>query len=376
VYLVKSSVFVVVVISGLVIALFLQPAYSDAKVLDNTQCLVPRDMMHEAVVEVHEKQKNVGVAAVISKQGELVFSDFLGFADIEHQVPVSGDTRLGIASITKLFTAVMVLRLSDAQLVDLDSPVQRYVAAFPRKPEGEITVRMLLEHRSGIPHPQAVRTPKLFATHYETATDALEVFADEPLSFAPGTDGAYSSSNYNLLAAVIEQVTGKKFTDVVKAEIFNPLGMTYTGFDNVLRTLPDRARRYSYYRPWTYEESDELFVVPSWDYSFNTGGGNIISTAADLSRFANALMQPGLLNQQDLDIMYGENMFGGVDNHGQKYIYASGANQGLQAGLAIYPGSKTAAVVLSNTWGIGSRSGEMTRLSTRLTTLCSEPDAK
>jgi CubicO group peptidase (beta-lactamase class C family) len=376
VVLVKSSAFVVAAISGLVIALYLQPAISDAKVRHSTQCLTPNGDLHEAVVEIHEKQKNIGVVAVISKQGELVFSDFLGFADIEHQVPISGDTRLGIASITKLFTAVMVLKLKAAQLVDLDSPVQRYVAAFPKKPEGEITIRMLLEHRSGIPHPQAVRTPKLFATHYETATDALEVFADEPLSFPPGTDSAYSSSNYNLLAAVIEQITGKKFTDVVKGEIFNPLEMTHTDFDNVLRTLPDRARRYSYYRPWTYEESEELFVVPSWDYSFNTGGGNIISTAADLSRFANALMQPGLLNQQDLDLLYGENLFGDVDSQGQKYIYASGANQGLQAGLTIFPGSKTAAVVLSNTWGIGSRSAEMTRLSTHLTTLCNEPEAK
>jgi serine beta-lactamase-like protein LACTB len=376
VYLVRSSAFVVVAISGLLIALYLQPAFSDAKVLEDTQCLTPADVLHEAVLEIHQKQKNIGVVAVISKQGELVFSDFLGFADIEHQVPISGDTRLGIASITKLFTAVMVLKLRAAQLVDLDSPVQRYVVAFPQKPEGEITIRMLLEHRSGIPHPRAVRTPKLFATHYETATDALEVFADVPLSFPPGSDSAYSSSNYNLLAAVIEQITGKTFTDVVKSEIFSPLGMMHTGFDNVLRTLPDRARRYSYYRPWTYEESDELYVVPSWDYSFNTGGGNIISTAADLSRFANALMQPGLLNQQDLDLLYSENLFGDVDNQGHKYIYASGANQGLQAGLTIFPDSKSAAIVLSNTWGIGSRSAEMTRLSTRLATLCNEPEAK
>ena len=139
----RSAVFVVA-ISGLVITLYLQPAISDAKVLHSPQCLTPDDDLHEAVVEIHEKQKNIGVVAVISKQGELAFSDFLGFADIEHQVPISGDTRLGIASITKLFTAVMVLKLRAAQLVDLDSPVQRYVAAFPQKPKGEITIRMLL----------------------------------------------------------------------------------------------------------------------------------------------------------------------------------------------------------------------------------------
>ena len=81
-------------------------------------------------------------------------------------------------------------------------------------------------------------------------------------------------------------------------------------------------------------------------------------------------MQPGLLNRNELEQLYGKDLFGDVDDRGQKYIYASGANQGLQAGLTIYPDDKTAAVVLSNTWGIGSRSAEMTRLSTHLTQLC------
>lgn len=224
--------------------------------------------------------------------------------------------------------------------------------------------------RSLASHPQAVRTPKLYATHFETATDALEVFEDVPLDFVPDSDSAYSSSNYNLLAAIIEQATGKAFEEVVQEKIFDPLEMTNSSFDNVLRTLLNRTRRYSYYRPWTYEESNELFVVPTWDYSFNPGGGNIISTANDVMRFAMAVMKPGLLRQEDLDLIYSEDLFGGIDDRGRHFIFASGANMGLQAGLAIFPGEKTAAIVLSNTWGIGSRSGEMTQLSKRLAERC------
>lgn len=291
-------------------------------------------------------------------------------ADLEHSVPVQAKTRFGIASITKVFTAVTLLKLMGRELIDLDSPVQKYIESFPVKPEGEITVRMLVTHRSGIPHPQRQRIPKLFATHYETATEALEVFRDDSLVAKPGSKRVYSSSNYNLLAAIIEQVTGKTFQQVVKEEVFGPLELSNTSFDNVLRVLPNRTRRYSFYRPWTYEESEELFLVPLWDYSFNQGGGNIISTAEDLARFGTALSRSGLLSTRKLDMLYDEEWFGDEDSQGRRFIYYTGANPGLQAGLTVYRNLELASVVLSNTWGIGSRSGDMVDLSKDLAQMC------
>jgi CubicO group peptidase (beta-lactamase class C family) len=248
--------------------------------------------------------------------------------------------------------------------------VQTHYPDFPQKPEGEITLEMLAKHTSGIPHPQSVRTPKLFATHFETATDAVSVFAVDDLLFTPGSDAKYSSSNYNLIAAVAEQITGQNFKDVVAAGVFDVLNLTETGFDNALRPLPFRARRYSYYRPWTYAESNELFLVPVWDYSFNTGGGNIVATAADVARFGAALSKPGLLPEKELKLLQSTEWFGDINDNGQQFIFASGANPGVQAGLAIIPESGIAAVVLSNTWGLGSRSGEMTQLALHLARLC------
>ena len=88
----------------------------------------------------------------------------LGKANLEHDVPVGPETRFGIASITKLYTAATLLRLHHRNEIDLESVVQNYVPEFPVKPRGDITIRMLATHRSGIPHPRD-RTPKLFATH-------------------------------------------------------------------------------------------------------------------------------------------------------------------------------------------------------------------
>jgi CubicO group peptidase (beta-lactamase class C family) len=326
--------------------------------------------LRSRISDIHTKQSNVGLAAVIVRGEHVVFTEYLGLADVEFGVSVDRNTRFGVASITKLYTAVTLLQLRANGQLELSDTVQKHYPDFPRKPEGEITLEMLAMHKSGIPHPQSVRTPKLFATHFETATDAVSVFADDDLLFTPGSDAKYSSSNYNLIAAVSEQITDQNFKAVVAAGIFDVLNLTETRFDNALRPLPFRARRYSYYRPWTYAESNELFLVPVWDYSFNTGGGNIVATAADVARFGAALTKPGLLPEEELKLLQSTEWFGDIDDNGQQYIFASGANPGVQAGLAIIPGSEIAAVVLSNTWGLGSRSGEMTQLALHLARLC------
>lgn len=325
------------------------------------------EVLRELTRAVHEKQQNVGVQVCARRAGLEVFSGHIGMADLEHSVAVTDSTQFGIASITKLFTATAVLKLEAEGLLDLDAPVRTYVPQFPEKPEGAITVRMLLEHRSGIPHPSN-RTPKLYATHYESAMDAVEVFAGDTLLFEPGSDTRYSSSNYNLLAAAVEGVTGKRFVDFIQESILDPLHLDDTAFDDVRRVRQNRARRYSFYHPWNYEESDELFVVPIWDYSFNPGGGNMISTARDITRFGEALMAPGLLPAEQWNLLV--DLFGQTDEQGRRYVYASGANPGLQAGLALFPEQGVSAAVLSNTWGKGSRSGDMVKLATVLAQAC------
>jgi len=169
------------------LGLFLLPvtALADA-------CKVGHADLHEAIVAVHEKQRNVGVGVVIRSAHGEIFSDYVGLSDLENEVAVTTATQFGIASITKLYTATLLLIYEAQRQIDLDASVQSYVSDFPVKAEGDITVRMLATRRPGIPHPQAVRTPRLFATHYATAAAALEVFEDDALLFAPGSEESYS----------------------------------------------------------------------------------------------------------------------------------------------------------------------------------------
>jgi CubicO group peptidase (beta-lactamase class C family) len=334
------------------------------------ECRSSNKEISDAISEIHERQSNVGLAAAIVRDGQVIFVEHLGLADIEFDAKVDSGTRFGVASITKLYTLVALLQMRADGRLKLSDIVQEHYPDFPLKPEGDITLEMLATHKSGIPHPQSVRTPELFATHFDQATEAVSIFADVELQFEPGTDVQYSSSNYNLIAAVIEQLSGRNFKEVIATSIFEPLNLTETTFNNVLRPLPWRARRYSYYHPWTYAESDELFLVPVWDYSFNTGGGNIVATATDVARFGAALSEPGLLPENELNLLQSEAWLGDTDDKGRKILYVSGANPGLQAGLAIIPESGIAAAILSNTWGLGSRSGEMVQLALKMAQMC------
>ena len=151
-------------------------------------CRASDTELRSKISEIHTKQSNVGLAAAIVRGEQLLFAEYLGLADVEFGVGVDRNTRFGVASITKLYTAVTLLQLRADGRLKLSDTVQNHYPAFPQKPEGDITLEMLAKHTSGIPHPQSVRTPKLFATHFETATDAVSVFAIDDLLFTPGSD--------------------------------------------------------------------------------------------------------------------------------------------------------------------------------------------
>jgi CubicO group peptidase (beta-lactamase class C family) len=99
--------------------------------------------------------------------------------------------------------------------------------------------------------------------------------------------------------------------------------------------------------------------VPTCDYSFNLGGGGLLSTAEDLARFGERVTGPGLLTAEARQLFLSDAWFGRSSAEGQRWALITGSNPGVQAGLAIFPGRRTAAAVLANTWGLGARSAEM-----------------
>ena len=351
---------------------------------DLKACRENRGDLRAALADIQKRQRNIGLSGLVMLKGETILSEQLGYADLEHKVAVTPATRFGVASITKAFTGLALLKLNERGLIALDSPIQRYVASFPVKPGSPITPRLLAAHLAGIRHWSNERTPALYARHFDDVNEILELFKNDTLVAPPGTKASYSSYGYDLLGAAIQSSSGMKYESFVVREIITPLGLKNTGFDDVRRVLPNRAMRYSYFHPWTFAvDSNEVYRVPDWDYSHNMAAGNMYATAEDLARLGRAVMQPGFLSARSIELLSKRPRSGNVEadmsfgffvgdsTSKHRILTIGGSNAGLQSGLHVYPDQDLVIVVLANTWGIGARSGEMnSTLLERLAAIC------
>lgn len=335
-----------------------------------------------AVRSLHDSQHNVGVQAAIRLHGRVVFSEALGFADRERGIRVTRATIFPLASLAKAYTGIAALRAVAAGRLDLDQPIQTYVPEFPVKPEVVITPRRLAAHRAGIRHWGAERAA-LFSRHFDRLDQILPLFANDPLLAGAGSQYQYSSYGYNLLALAVERATGVAFTTYVTREILEPLGLRQTRFEDARRPRHGMTRLYSIYDPTTYEERPlPAGLVPARDYSHNMAAGNMSATAEDVTRFGAALLRPGLLPAAQYDLLLTRPTFDGVSSPmsfgffapapgRERLLSISGSNPGVQTGLVLFPERDLAVAVLANTWGTGSRSGDLVvRLPVVLADLC------
>nr|XP_061825322.1 serine beta-lactamase-like protein LACTB, mitochondrial isoform X1 [Nerophis lumbriciformis] len=277
-----------------------------------------------------------GLVVGVSVDGVHVWSEGIGYADLENQVQCGPKTKMRIASISKSLTSAAAARLCDEGKLDLDAPVQTYLPEFPEKEfDGQnftVTPRMILSHLSGIRHyekdankvredkkkakrllkpkkedegsgenksdpskeqsPQSKEAQKkkefdheeyYLMDNFENVTQSLKLFKDDPLIFKPGTTFLYSTHAYTLLSAVMEQAADQCFLDVMM-NLFHELGM--------LDTVPDQNEPIIYHRSRYYHLNRRGRVVncPYVDNSYKWAGGGFLSTVGDLLRFGNALL--------------------------------------------------------------------------------------
>lgn len=300
---------------------------------------VSRDLVERIKAEVGAP----GVVVGVSVDGAQVWCEGIGYADLENRVPCSPETVLRIASISKPLTSAAAARLWEEGKLDLDVPVQKYVPEFPQKQfEGQdvtITPRMILSHLSGIRHyekdakkvredkekakrrlkppakekedeksssedkdkPAAEQNTKSKETtqaqkkkefeheeyylkdNFETVTQALDLFKDDPLIFKPGTTFLYSTHAFTLLSAALERAAGQRFLDLMM-NMFRELGM--------LNTVPDENDPIIYHRSRFYHlnKKGRVMNCPYVDNSYKWAGGGFLSTVGDLLLFGNALL--------------------------------------------------------------------------------------
>lgn len=293
-----------------------------------------------------------GLGIAVSVGDSIVWSEGFGYADLQHRIPVTSSTRFRIGSVTKLLTATAAARLSQDGRLDLDAPIQRYVPSFPDKGK-TITIRQLLGHRSGIRH--YGRGEFLNDRPYRSVGEALMVFQDDTLLFAPGTGYRYSSYGYVLASAAIENAGGKDFLTFLKEDLIDPLSLTSIGPDHNDTSDASQATPYSV-------DSLGIFIPgPYNDNSIRWAAGGFLSTANDLVRFGAALLTDRYLNAEVRKVLLASQTTSdgretGVglgwrianDSLGGRYFHHAGESIGGRAILLVYPDSKVVVAILAN----------------------------
>ncbi len=231
--------------------------------------------------------------------GRVYLNKGYGLASREFDIPNGPDTRFQIGSITKCFTAALVLKMVELGRLELDGAISDYLAYFPADPGIRITVRHLLTHTSGIKnHYQAVpdywfKDDKVF----HAPRELVSLFASLPRAHEPGADFTYSSPGYYILGAILERVGGKSFAELLGEYFFGPLGMKATRVENNREVIGMTATGYG-------RGIRGLIRAPFEDKSTALGAGDITTTAYDLYLWDQGLRAGKVLSPESLAILY------------------------------------------------------------------------
>lgn len=183
-------------------------------------------------------------AILVARNGQIAYQRAGGMANREAGTPITLDTRLQIASTTKLFTQIAIRQLEQAGKLSLSDTVGKFLPRYPNAVvRSKVTIEQLLRHRSGV---GSFWNERFMATHADvrTVNDYLELFWNDSLLFEPGTSEAYSNGGYVILGAIIEKVLGKSYHDYLRERVFGPAGMTETApFD---RRVPQKNAALGY----------------------------------------------------------------------------------------------------------------------------------
>ncbi len=257
-------------------------------------------------------QQNLpGLSVAVGADGDIVWAEGFGYADLENQVPVEPDTEFRVADASKALTSAAVGLLLEKNRLHLDDEIQVHVPEFPKK-QWPVTLRQLMAQVAGVTTDHGGEAPLSNASsddgnparRCERTVDGLHLddFAERELLFEPGT--RYSSSSYGwiLVSAAVEAAANEPFFAFMRTQVFEPLGMRDTTIDVATEAIPARA---TFYWPLFGLARDTRYGPKSarqGDHSCYAGAAAFLSTPSDLARFgmginSGTLLKPGTVQQ-------------------------------------------------------------------------------
>jgi CubicO group peptidase (beta-lactamase class C family) len=297
-------------------------------------------------------------AVLVARDGKVIFRKGYGYANFEWDIPNTTDTRFRLASVTKQFTAMLILQLAEKGKLRLDGKISDYLPDYAKANGRRITIYQLLTHTSGVPNYTAL--PDFFQRHARnpySPRDFIPVFSELPLEFEPGTAYKYSNSGYFILGAIIEAVTGLSYAKALQDNILTPLQMRQSGYDLPGPVIKKRAAGYR-------KTVDGYANAPYLDMTLPYAAGAMYSTVEDLFLWDQALYKDQLLSAAGKAIYFTPYRDGyacgwtrkpftlGNTKDTVSAIWHNGSINGFSTIIVRVPENKDLVVLLNNTGNV------------------------
>ena len=248
------------------------------------------------------KYEQFNGAALVADNGKVIYKKGVGLANMEWNIPNEPDTKFRLGSITKQFTATLILQLVEQGKIKLDGKVSDYLPDYRKDTGDKITIHHLLSHTSGVPnYTAAPGFEENVSRNPFKVDDFVKKYASGDLEFEPGTKFNYSNSGYFILGAIIEKVTGKPYEQVLKEKILDPVGMKNTGYDHYGTLLSKRAAGY-------VKNQRGYENAPYLDMTIPYAAGSLYSTVEDLFLWDQALYGDKVLSAASKELMFKPNL--------------------------------------------------------------------
>lgn len=292
--------------------------------------------------------KNVGGSVLIAKDGQMLVAKGFGLADIAANMPIYGDTKFRIGSITKQFTAASILLLQEDGKLKVEDPFCNYMESCPDawKP---VTIRNLATMSSGVP--SFTNLPEFGELRKKDMkpAESIALVREKPMNAKPGEVYEYSNTNYIILGMIIERVSGKTYEQFLTDRILKPVGLKNTGYDHGKERLKLSALGYSL-------KEDEVIPAPIASMMVPFSAGSLYSTTGDLYKWSVALhggkvfKKPEtlklMLTPSKRNYAFGLNVV--TDDKGRTRVSHGGGIEGFVSDAAYYPNEKLFFAVLVN----------------------------
>jgi CubicO group peptidase (beta-lactamase class C family) len=319
----------------------------------------PSSKVEQFIKEEIKSLKIPGLAVAVLKDGKVDFKQSYGISNIEYQVPVSGETSFQVASVSKLITSTLVMKLMQDGKLDINSPISRYFENAPKEWE-KITIKHLLSHQSGIPWPSSIGgyigTTGPGAGEPVTREQIYDELRKAPMAFQPGEKESYIGGDFFILQIILEKAGGTSFQEVLQKFVFSPLQMDHSGYDDEIRKFPTQVMKPVANKTQLFTKGKDAPLIYKVYYNpASYASGGLYTSLNDLVNWMTALQKGSYISKANFEQIAIPMPFKGgftalgwirMDLNGHiAYGHSGGPGLGV---ILYFPKEKLTIIVLSN----------------------------